>query len=138
MQRSITIFMHHRKGFQRIWLFLYQRNTKLKTRIAVRNTAHIIKDHRSLSWAKMCPISYSEIKLRLPKIQNNMQEAHSHLHLWNSFTVMTPEMLAMLLNRKEELTVSNTLVFNYIYPKLYQIITITIFLSSEENQRSQI
>lgn len=31
---------------------------------------------------------------------------------------MSPEMLAMFLNRKEELTISNSLVFNYIYAEL--------------------
>ena len=101
--REVSLFIHNRKGFQRIW------DAKFETWIAVKNIAHIIKGHKSLSWAKMCTISYAGIKFRLPKTQNNIQKACSHFQLRNSFTAMTPEMLAMLLNRKEELTISNTL-----------------------------
>lgn len=101
--KEVSLSMHNRKGFQRIW------DAKFETWIAVKNIAHIIKGHKSLSWAKMCTISYAGIKFRLPKTQNNIQKACSHFQLRNSFTAMTPEMLAMLLNRKEELTISNTL-----------------------------
>lgn len=44
--REVSLSMHNRKGFQRIW------DAKFETWIAVNNIAYIIKGHKSLSWAR--------------------------------------------------------------------------------------
>jgi len=44
--REVSLSIHNRKGFQRIW------DAKFETWIAVNNIAYIIKGHKSLSWAR--------------------------------------------------------------------------------------
>lgn len=121
-------------------MFSKSQNAKLKTWFAVKIIAQAAKDHRSLSWAQICPRSDAVIKPRLPKCKTwnhktTTQKTQWHFQLWKNFTTMALERLAMLLNRKKDKNnLQNYMVLNSIYPKLYQ--NRTNFLSGRGNENN--